>query len=48
VQSASGKYCGILGVKFFNFFEVKEAGAVSEGVECRYTNGFWFCRKFKI
>jgi Calcineurin-like phosphoesterase len=33
VESASGEDCGILGVEFFDFFEVEEAGAVGEGVE---------------
>jgi hypothetical protein len=33
VEAATGEDGGILGVEFFDFFEVKEAGAVGEGVE---------------
>ncbi len=39
MKSASGEDCGILGVEFFYFFEVEEAGAVGEGVEGGYADG---------
>jgi hypothetical protein len=40
VQSASSKYGCILGVKFFDFFKVKQAGTIGERVEGRNTDGF--------